>query len=308
MADNIQLVTFPGSLVTAQYDAILQEIETGDSGVITGCTVSMSSANTLHITEGFGSLCGREFHLFDCTINITLSSSGTKNGRVYLHMDLSNTAEPISIRTEVASTLTPPVQGSNVNINNGVYEINLATFSVGTLTISNVVNVAPILEAGGAGLSNLAYVEKTAVASQSYLKGQYLVLSGQFYEVTKSTGISSGTALVPGNNITARTVGEVLYTLNSSSGDNIVFGTVDSSSGANVTFTATGLSNITKVIANGFASTTTTNARPEMIVYMNNTVYGNKGNYTTFTVSGNTITLKTNTTYIKRVFLECFGN
>jgi hypothetical protein len=60
-------------------------------------------------------------------------------------MDLSDTDEPISFMVETANSLTPVIQDSDVNINNGVYEINLATFDVDTASISNLVNVAPVI-------------------------------------------------------------------------------------------------------------------------------------------------------------------
>ena len=148
MADNIRLITFSAQTVKAVNDANVYEAALGTGGVKYGCVVTAAaSGNTIHITAGNGVLCGRAFEVFETDIPIQLSGSGTLQGRVYLHLDLSNVAEPIQIMTETGSSLTPPIQQEDVNVTNGIYEINLATFEVTTSAIKNVVNVAPKLVA-----------------------------------------------------------------------------------------------------------------------------------------------------------------
>lgn len=146
MADEVKLVTFARETVTPTYDAIMQELYTNGGGIITGATVTIKDANTLHIADGYAAICGREVKIFASDIPVTLSSSGTLNGRLYLHMDLSQPTNPLTLLTEVAASLTPVQQDANVNTTNGIYEINLATFSVGTSTISNLVSVAPTIK------------------------------------------------------------------------------------------------------------------------------------------------------------------
>lgn len=148
MADNIRLITFSAQTVKAVNDANVYEAALGAGGVKYGCVVTAAaSGNTIHITAGNGVLCGRAFEVFETDIQIQLSGAGTLQGRVYLHLDLSNVAEPIQIMTETGSSLTPPIQQEDVNVTNGIYEINLATFEVTTRAIANVVNVAPQLVA-----------------------------------------------------------------------------------------------------------------------------------------------------------------
>jgi hypothetical protein len=60
-------------------------------------------------------------------------------------MDLAQSGAPIELLVEVAASLTPVVQDNDVNTTNGVYEVNLATFDVGTSAISNLVDVSPKL-------------------------------------------------------------------------------------------------------------------------------------------------------------------
>lgn len=145
MADEVKLITFAGETVSPLYDGLMQELYTGGGGIITGAVVTIKDASTLHITGGYGALCGREFEIFASDIPVTLSSSGTLKGRLYLHMDLAQSGAPIELLVEVASSLTPVVQDNDVNTTNGVYEVNLATFDVGTSAISNLVDVSPKL-------------------------------------------------------------------------------------------------------------------------------------------------------------------
>lgn len=141
----INLVTYAAQTVTPQDDALIYENALIGSGMIYGGEVTIGSANVLHVAAGHGALCGRKFTIEATDIPISLTPSGSLLGRVYIHMDLSDTDEPISFQIETASSLTPVIQQTDVNINNGVYEINLATFDVDTATISNLVNVAPVI-------------------------------------------------------------------------------------------------------------------------------------------------------------------
>lgn len=143
MANEIKLVTASGQTVTPQDDALIYEKFATGNGIIYGCEVTIKNSNTLHINAGHGIVCGRKFTVTDSDIPVTLSSSGTLNGRLYIHLDLSLLSDPIVLDTEIANTLTPEVHGSNVNINNGIYDINLVTFTVDTLTIDNLTDVAP---------------------------------------------------------------------------------------------------------------------------------------------------------------------
>ena len=142
---GISLVTFSGSTVTPQDDGLIYETALTSSGVMYGGTVTLKNANTLHVAAAHGALCGRKFTIDETDIAVSLTGSGSLDGRLYIHMDLSDTDEPIKLLVETAASLTPVVQDSNVNINNGVYEINLATFTVDTSTVDNLVNVAPLL-------------------------------------------------------------------------------------------------------------------------------------------------------------------
>lgn len=197
---GINLVTFYNSTVTPQDDALVYENALPGSGMIYGGNVTIKNANTLHVTAGHGALCGRKFTIEETDVPVQLTSSGTLNGRLYIHMDLSNVDEPITLEVERASTLTPPVQQSNVNITDGIYEIDLATFQISTSTISNLVYVAPFIKSNEAREVIIAPVEASSVASQSYAVGKHLILNKILYRVTQA--ISAGQTITPGTNVT----------------------------------------------------------------------------------------------------------
>ena len=197
---GINLVTFYNSTVTPQDDALIYENALPGSGMIYGGNVTIKNANTLHVTAGHGALCGRKFTIEETDVPVQLTSSGTLNGRLYIHMDLSNVDEPITLEVERASILTPPVQQSNVNITDGIFEINLATFQISTSTISNLVYVAPFIHYEFLKEVIIAPVEKTNVASQDYVVGRHLVLNNILYKVTAA--ITTGQTIAVGTNIT----------------------------------------------------------------------------------------------------------
>lgn len=155
----------------------------------------------LHVASGHGALCGRKFTIEETDVPVVLASTGTLLGRIYIHMDLSDTDEPISLEIETGSALAPVIQQQDVNIIDGVYEINLATFDVDTATISNLENVAPFIDsipdAEFSPSSQNAIQNKVitkalgnpeiigGAASRPYVKGELLLASdGQLYEVT----------------------------------------------------------------------------------------------------------------------------
>lgn len=169
----INLVTYAAQTVTPQDDALIYETALLGNGLIYGAEVTIKNANTLHIAAGHGALCGRKFTIEATDIPVALTSSGSLDGRVYIHMDLSDVDEPISFMVETDSTLTPVIQNANVNINNGVYEINLATFTVDTSTLDNLVNCAPyarkVLTATlTAGQTSVTFTDSGILESSDY--------------------------------------------------------------------------------------------------------------------------------------------
>lgn len=205
---GIKLVTFYASTVTPQDDALIYETALSGSGMIYGGTVTIKSANVLHVASGHGALCGRKFTIEETDVPVVLAPTGTLLGRIYIHMDLSDTDEPISLEIETGSALAPVIQQQDVNIIDGVYEINLATFDVDTATISNLENVTPFIDSipdAEFSPSSQNTIQNKVItkalgnpeiiggaASQPYVKGELLLSSdGQLYEVTADISYQS---------------------------------------------------------------------------------------------------------------------
>ena len=137
MADNIRLITYAEQTVTPMNDAILQDIEVGQNGIIYGVDIS-SSGNTILVTGGYGVVKGRLFQVNSSSIEIQLSSGSNLSGRIFVNLDLSNQSEPISLEAETASTLSPLTKEDDANFTNGIYQLELATFTVTTAEITNL--------------------------------------------------------------------------------------------------------------------------------------------------------------------------
>ncbi len=158
---GISLITYAGSTVTSQDDALVYEAALRQSGMLYGAEVTLGSANVLHVAAGHGVLCGRKFTIEATDIAVPLTATGTLNGRLYIHMDLSDVDEPISILTQTAETISDEIQQTNVNINSGIYEIRMATFTVDTSTIDNLNVVTPYIS-GGTAVSNVTGASGTS--------------------------------------------------------------------------------------------------------------------------------------------------
>ena len=152
MADNITLKTYKGGNVTPQDDAIIYETAIPGSGIFKGCEVTYARENVLHISQGFGMIRGRFFEVYETEIDVRLADVGeTLDGWVYIHLDLSNTDEPIKILAQAAAELPPLDADVNINYNNSSYDLELAIFTVSSAGLDGLTKVFPTLKAGSGG-------------------------------------------------------------------------------------------------------------------------------------------------------------
>ena len=152
MADNITLKTYKGGNVTPQDDAIIYETAIPGSGIFKGCEVTYARGNVLHISQGFGMIRGRFFEVYETEIDVRLADVGEiLQGRVYIHLDLSNADEPIKILAQAAVELPPLDADVNINYNNSSYDLEIAIFNVSSAGLSGLTKVFPTLKAGSGG-------------------------------------------------------------------------------------------------------------------------------------------------------------
>ena len=149
---SIVLKTFKGGNVTPLNDAIIFQTAIPGAGIFKGCEITAARGNILHISQGYGIIKGRFFEMYENEVSVQLAETGqTLNGRLYIHMDLSNADEPIKIMTETAETLSTLLMDQNVNYNNSSYDLELAVFKVDAGGVRNLTQVFPSVQGGAGG-------------------------------------------------------------------------------------------------------------------------------------------------------------
>ena len=143
---TIDLITYDQKMVTPKDDALIHQFGISN-GVLYGCEVTLANSNTLHITGGQGVIYGRQWEIAEGDITVTLPASGSLKGRLYIKLDLSNTTNPIELLVQTAVTLPDLTDDDQVNVDNSVSELEICTFDVSSLTISNLVTtVEPVAD------------------------------------------------------------------------------------------------------------------------------------------------------------------
>lgn len=167
MADNIVLKTWSGELNTPLHDAVVRDALTCMNGIYIGCNVTYVSGNSLHMSAGYGMIKGRLFEVYDTDLEVRMPSSGTYRGRIYVRMDLSNTDEPIEIIAYSGASLPDLEQDDNVNFDNGIFEMELATFTVTTREIQSIIETFETITGEFDKLTKADYMESPGLQSKS---------------------------------------------------------------------------------------------------------------------------------------------
>lgn len=223
MADNLRLVTWNGETVTPQDDAILYQSGTVD-GVYSNLEFTIKDTTTIHMTGSFAIMGGRfiELEAQDISVPLATTSAGLR-GQIYLRLDLANGDNPLELLLETANTLgelTPMTKDEDLNIDDGIYMMQLTVFGVSTSSVFNIqddtsselpLTCAILPKSLNLFNGNIAPVEETYFASQNYARGSYLIYNQQLYKVTAT--ITQGNTLEVGTNIQRATLGTDVYNL-----------------------------------------------------------------------------------------------
>lgn len=145
---SITLITYNGQTVSPQADAILHD-SVQKNGIFRGCEVTYTGSNGLHVSAGFGIIKGRQFEVSDTDLGLSMPKSGTVRGRVYIHMDLG-AEEPVKILTATAAVLPALVTDEDCNYTQGIYDMELATFTATVAAIESVVQTSKMIPSSGA--------------------------------------------------------------------------------------------------------------------------------------------------------------
>lgn len=209
MSEVISLSTFHNHNLTDQDHALFMQTVTSQSGLFYGCEVTLKDENTLHVSTGEGIACGRIFRIMDMDYPVELSASGDLLGRLYVHIDTALDDTPAQLMDVQGSTLPALIQEDDMNQSTGVYEIELATFSINELGISNLEFTAPKATGGGAGGKSIA---PDYSATESYEKGRIFFQNGTLYKTIAA--IPAGAPLVIDTNVVETSLAAEIEALN----------------------------------------------------------------------------------------------
>ena len=217
MASNIVLKTYAAGdnnqgSVTPQNDALIYQAAVPMNGLFFGGTITLSSANVLHVAAGMGIIGGRFFEVLENEIAVQLSASGDLLGRLYIHLDLSNADNPIEIKSYTGASLPALTGDPNLNVSSGAFDMELCTFDINELTISNIVNKFPTITA-----ANNQVRRATAYSVNDFVMCQSADESLIFFCTTAgTTAVSEPTAyktVTNGNTVTDGTAVFKAYSL-----------------------------------------------------------------------------------------------
>ena len=185
------LITWSGQTVTPQYDALVFGLFAPD-GIIYGVDITQSASdpNIINISNGYGIIQGRFFTIEEFSVNVELTTGATYQGQLILHMDLSNADEPISVVVDTGATIRSLIKDADVNIVNGIYEMQLCTFTVDAAAVTDIAITYP--EAIKYSFDSIAESE-ISPALKNHSIGDYIAYNGKLYRVT--TAITAGSTL-----------------------------------------------------------------------------------------------------------------
>ena len=130
-----------GSTVTPLADARLYQLLSGSAvGVVLGCEITSLGANQLRVGAGWILILGRCIEIQEETILATTSTGGQVDGRLVLHLDVSNNETPGTWVTQ-AQTPLPDLIQEDINGSGTIYELPLATYQVDQLQITELQTV-----------------------------------------------------------------------------------------------------------------------------------------------------------------------
>ena len=168
----IKMNTYAGNQIAPEYDGMLYDMIFGQSGVISGCELSFMGANQVHIGKGYILIKGRFCTVLEETLLVEMSGSESElPGRIYIHADLTDSQEPVKFMSVTGNPLPELNQDEDFNYNDGIYEIELGTYTAGSTSISNLVTTFEEIDGTGGikkligNLSNLKTESKDTIVS-----------------------------------------------------------------------------------------------------------------------------------------------
>ena len=136
----IKMNTYAGGQMTAGNDAILHDRSIAQTGILHGCGITFMGANQVHIEKGYMLIKGRYCTVTEDTIQVAMSATEDEiPGRLYVRADLTDSQEPVKILSVASNPLPELTQNENFNYENGVWEMELATYTAGMTSIKDLI-------------------------------------------------------------------------------------------------------------------------------------------------------------------------
>lgn len=178
---GIKMNMFPGEQMTANDDGMIYNQMIPRSGILHGCEMTFMGANQIHIAKGKLMIKGRLCTVTEETIQVEMASTDVEvEGRLYVHVDLSDTQEPVKFMSVAQTPLPDLVKNEDINHENGIYEIELATYTAGRTAITNmVVTCEEIPDMGD--MEKLIGSPDEYSLKKSYKKGDYCIRENTAY-------------------------------------------------------------------------------------------------------------------------------
>ena len=140
----IEIITYPGVVREAVYDAMAFDSLVGASGFFYGGALSKVNANTLRISAGFGCVKGRMFAVTQTDLTVA-STSADKYGKVWIELNLSGgTPLEIKVSSEYSSSPENIIMNENEDINfvgGSAHQMEVGYFSVSASGIGDITQI-----------------------------------------------------------------------------------------------------------------------------------------------------------------------
>ena len=176
----ITLKQYNGSEITPADDATLYKgLLNGQNGIFSGCEVTVTSGNTLTVTDGRGVIEGRVFEVGQESVTAAVSGGASTPGRLLVRIDLANDEQPIELDTQAGSPLPALVQ-QDINAGGSIFEMELASYTVSSSGITGLKRTVNTIQSGWFGQPNATAVK-----------------NGGFIDISANTDVTSVTFYAP---------------------------------------------------------------------------------------------------------------
>ena len=140
-----KIIRYDGVSVSPSEDANLFNQILGD-GLFKAVSIASLGANQVSIPAMQGIMCGRDFKTDQATVTVKLPNSGTRNGFLYMQIDLNGAGIPTF--DSVLGSFTPVQE----DINNGgsIYQMLLVTYNASSTAVQTLTNAYSLASPGSA--------------------------------------------------------------------------------------------------------------------------------------------------------------